>query len=107
MALKRVSDITGSELEVEVCEVTIAGQAIKLDLSPVGAEKLLEFFGPVVNVQHPNAVTPADEETPEPVDEPPTEAVHDPPVRTARRPAKKPERKPARATSATRAPAKT
>lgn len=53
MALKRVCDITGSDRDVEICDVTIAGQTIKLDLSPAGAEKLREFFGPVVTVQHP------------------------------------------------------
>lgn len=53
MALKRVCDITGTDRDVEICDVTIAGQTIKLDLAPAGAEKLREFFGPVVTVQHP------------------------------------------------------
>lgn len=53
MALKRVCDITGTDRDVEICDVTIAGQMVKLDLSPSGVEKLREFFGPVVSVQHP------------------------------------------------------
>ncbi len=55
MALKRVCDITGTDRDVEICDVTIAGQTIKLDLSPAGADKLREFFGAVVTVQHPLA----------------------------------------------------
>lgn len=57
MALKRVCDITGTDSDVEICDVTIAGQTVKLDLSPAGVEKLREFFGPVVSVQHPAQVT--------------------------------------------------
>lgn len=53
MALKRVCDITGTDRDVEICDVTIAGQSIKLDLAPAGAEKLREFFGPVITVRHP------------------------------------------------------
>jgi hypothetical protein len=53
VALKRVCDITGTDRDVEICDVTIAGQSIKLDLSPAGAEKLRDFFGPVVTVRHP------------------------------------------------------
>jgi hypothetical protein len=48
-----VCDITGTDRDVEVCDVTIAGQLVKLDLSPEGAQKLREFFGPVVVVHHP------------------------------------------------------
>ena len=55
MALKRVCDITGTDRDVEICDVTIAGQMIKLDLAPVGVDKLREFFGAVVTVQHPLA----------------------------------------------------
>ncbi|HZP51242.1 Lsr2 family DNA-binding protein [Actinocrinis sp.] len=55
MALKRVCDITGTDHDVEICDVTIAGQTIKLDLSPAGADKLREFFGAAVTVQHPLA----------------------------------------------------
>lgn len=55
MALKRVCDITGTDRDVEICDVTIAGQTIKLDLSPAGADKLREFFGAAVTVQHPLA----------------------------------------------------
>jgi len=55
VALKRVCDITGTDRDVEICDVTIAGQTIKLDLSPAGADKLQEFFGPVVAVQHPRS----------------------------------------------------
>ncbi len=71
MALKRVCDITGTDRDVEICDVTIAGQAIKLDLSPAGAEKLREFFGPVVTVRHPLAAAeePAEAETAEPAEE--------------------------------------
>jgi hypothetical protein len=50
-----VCDITGTDRDVEICDVTIAGQTIKLDLSPAGADKLREFFGAVVTVQHPLA----------------------------------------------------
>jgi len=75
MALKRVCDITGSDHDVEICDVTIAGQAIKLDLSPAGADKLREFFGPVVTVQHPLAASAADDEIPEPVVEVPQDTV--------------------------------
>jgi hypothetical protein len=53
VALKRVCDITGTDRDVEICDVTIAGQAIKLDLAPAGAAKLREFFGSVVTVEHP------------------------------------------------------
>ncbi len=53
MALKRVCDITGTDRDVEICDVTIAGQSIKLDLSPAGVDRLVEFFGPVVTVRHP------------------------------------------------------
>lgn len=53
MALKRVCDITGTDRDVEICDVTIAGQTIKLDLAPAGVEKLREFFGSVVTVRHP------------------------------------------------------
>jgi hypothetical protein len=55
VALKRVCDITGSDRDVEICDVTIAGQAIKLDLSPAGVDRLREFFGSVVTVRHPHA----------------------------------------------------
>ena len=55
MALKRVCDITGTDRDVEICDVTIAGQTIKLDLAPAGVDKLREFFGAVVTVQHPLA----------------------------------------------------
>ena len=55
MALKRVCDITGTDSDVEICDVTIAGQLIKLDLSPAGAQKLRDFFGPVITVRHPLA----------------------------------------------------
>ncbi len=55
MALKRVCDITGTDADVEVCDVTIAGQTIKLDLAPAGVDRLKEFFGPVVSVRHPLA----------------------------------------------------
>jgi hypothetical protein len=55
VALKRVCDITGSDRDVEICDVTIAGQAIKLDLSPAGVDRLREFFGSVVSVRHPHA----------------------------------------------------
>jgi len=68
MALKRVCDITGTDRDVEICDVTIAGQAIKLDLSPAGADKLREIFGPVVTVRHPLTTATMDDETPEPVD---------------------------------------
>jgi cell division septation protein DedD len=50
-----VCDITGTDRDVEICDVTIAGQTIKLDLSPAGVDKLREFFGAVVTVQHPLA----------------------------------------------------
>lgn len=53
MALKRVCDITGTDRDVEICDVTIAGQTIKLDLAPAGVDKLVEFFGSVVTVRHP------------------------------------------------------
>ncbi|MBS2961454.1 Lsr2 family protein [Actinocrinis puniceicyclus] len=53
MALKRVCDITGTDRDVEICDVTIAGQTIKLDLAPAGVEKLREFFGPVITARHP------------------------------------------------------
>lgn len=59
MALKRVCDITGTDRDVEICDVIIAGQTIKLDLAPAGAEKLREFFGAAVTVQHPLAETAA------------------------------------------------
>ena len=52
-ALKRVCDITGTDSDVEICDAEIAGQAIRLDLSPTGAQKLREFFGSVVVVHHP------------------------------------------------------
>lgn len=55
MALKRVCDITGTDRDVEICDVTIAGQTIKLDLAPAGVDKLREFFGSVVTVRHPLA----------------------------------------------------
>lgn len=55
MALKRVCDITGTDRDVEICDVTIAGQSIKLDLSPAGADRLREFFGSVITVRHPHA----------------------------------------------------
>lgn len=55
MALKRVCDITGTDRDVEICDVIIAGQTIKLDLAPAGADKLREFFGAAVTVQHPLA----------------------------------------------------
>lgn len=55
MALKRVCDITGTDRDVEICDVTIAGQTIKLDLAPAGADKLQEFFGAVVTVRHPRS----------------------------------------------------
>jgi hypothetical protein len=55
VALKRVCDITGTDRDVEICNVTIAGQSIKLDLSPAGVDKLREFFGSVVIVRHPLA----------------------------------------------------
>lgn len=61
MALKRVCDITGTDRDVEICDVTIAGQTIKLDLSPAGADKLREFFGPTVAVQHPLATAAPDD----------------------------------------------
>jgi hypothetical protein len=76
VALKRVCDITGTDRDVEICDVTIAGQMLKLDLSPGGADKLREFFGPAVTVQHPLApavpedggpIEPAVETAPEPV----------------------------------------
>lgn len=73
MALKRVCDITGTDRDVEICEVTIAGQSIKLDLSPAGADKLREFFGPVVTVRHPHV----DGGPVEPVAVPQTAAVDD------------------------------
>jgi hypothetical protein len=53
VALKRVCDITGTDRDVEICDVTIAGQTIKLDLAPAGVDKLVEFFGSVVTVRHP------------------------------------------------------
>jgi hypothetical protein len=53
VALKRVCDITGTDRDVEICNVTIAGQSIKLDLSPAGVDKLREFFGSAVSVRHP------------------------------------------------------
>lgn len=55
MALKRVCDITGTDRDVEICDVTIAGQTIKLDLASAGADKLQEFFGSVVTVRHPRS----------------------------------------------------
>ncbi|MGH3417343.1 MAG: hypothetical protein ACRDSS_12815, partial [Actinocrinis sp.] len=54
VALKRVCDITGTDVGVEICDVTIAGQTIKLDLAPAGVERLKEFFGPMVSVRHPH-----------------------------------------------------
>ena len=66
MALKRVCDITGTDRDVEICDVTIAGQTIKLDLAPAGVDKLREFFGAVVTVQHPLASRAAAAAQPEP-----------------------------------------
>lgn len=63
MALKRVCDITGTDRDVEICDVTIAGQTIKLDLAPAGVDKLREFFGPVVTVRHPTADSSSNELT--------------------------------------------
>lgn len=61
MALKRVCDITGTDRDVEICDVTIAGQTIKLDLAPAGVDKLREFFGSVVTVRHPSADSSSNE----------------------------------------------
>ncbi|HEU5355162.1 MAG TPA: histone-like nucleoid-structuring protein Lsr2 [Actinocrinis sp.] len=66
MALKRVCDITGTDRDVEICDVTIAGQTIKLDLAPAGVDKLREFFGAVVTVQHPLASRAASAAEPAP-----------------------------------------
>lgn len=63
MALKRVCDITGTDRDVEICDVTIAGQTIKLDLAPAGVDKLREFFGSVVTVRHPTADSNSNEHT--------------------------------------------
>lgn len=82
MALKRVCDITGTDRDVEICDVTIAGQTIKLDLSPAGVDKLREFFGPVVTVEHPlaggsAAAAPSAAEPDAPAEEPESEPVAD------------------------------
>jgi hypothetical protein len=53
VALKRVCDITGTDSDVEVCDVAIAGQVIRLDLSPEGARRISEFFGAAITVRHP------------------------------------------------------
>ena len=66
MALKRVCDITGTDQDVEICDVTIAGQSIKLDLSPAGADKLVDFFGSVVTVRHPHGDSSSNEVAPAP-----------------------------------------
>jgi hypothetical protein len=66
VALKRVCDITGTDRDVEICDVTIAGQTIKLDLAPAGADKLREFFGSVVTVRHPHADSSPNELAPAP-----------------------------------------
>jgi Lsr2 len=63
VALKRVCDITGTDRDVEICDVTIAGQTIKLDLAPAGVDKLREFFGSVVTVRHPLADSSSNEPT--------------------------------------------
>lgn len=63
MALKRVCDITGTDRDVEICDVTMAGQTIKLDLAPAGVDKLREFFGSVVTVRHPTADSNSNEHT--------------------------------------------
>jgi len=63
VALKRVCDITGTDRDVEICDVTIAGQTIKLDLAPAGVAKLREFFGSVVTVRHPLADSSSNELT--------------------------------------------
>jgi hypothetical protein len=92
MALKRVCDITGSDRDVEICDVAIAGQAIKLDLSPAGAARLREFFGSVVTVQHPLAASTVDDEIPEPAVDEPQEGVEAQAPATpasARRPARR------------------
>lgn len=113
MALKRVCDITGTDRDVEICDVTIAGQTIKLDLAPAGVDKLREFFGAVVTVQHPlaasaesapQAAQPAVEEPAEETQsiEAPVEA--EAAVESESAPAERPARRGRRAASAKTAP---